>query len=202
MASKSAKFDVTGPRGDLEFGELSTSDQFLIERSLKKGATRREVMSWLMASGATIAAAGGLVSSASEVLAMTPKKGGNVRLASNQHGPADTLDPILFTQSIDYGRGRMIYNNLVRFNEDLTVGPELATEWESNPDATEWTFKLRKGVEWHDGSKFGADDVVYSLMRHLGKDSLSKAKVLVGSVNEWVKGRRPDGESQTERARR
>ena len=80
-----------------------------------------------------------------------------------------------------------MYNNLVRFREDLTVGPELATEWESNPDATEWTFKLRKGVEWHDGSKFTADDVVYSMKRHLGENSPSKAKVLVGSVDDWIK---------------
>ncbi|MEM1199264.1 MAG: hypothetical protein AAGI06_08155, partial [Pseudomonadota bacterium] len=123
MAGKSTQFSVSNPCGDLNYGDLSANDRFVIERSLKQGATRREVMSWLMASGATIAGAGALVSSASEALAMTPKKGGKVRLASNQHGPADTLDPILFTQSIDYGRGRMIYNNLVRFNEDLTVGP-------------------------------------------------------------------------------
>ncbi|MEM7424787.1 MAG: ABC transporter substrate-binding protein [Pseudomonadota bacterium] len=187
MTVKIEKSGLLGSDGDLSFGDLSVNDQFLVKRALGKGANRREVMGWLMASGATIAAAGSIVSGASEALAMTPKKGGRVRVATNQHGPADTLDPILFTQSIDYGRGRMIYNNLVRFNEDLTVGPELALEWESNPDATEWTFKLRTDVEWHDGSKFTADDVVFSLQRHVGKDSKSKAKVLVASVDEWVK---------------
>ena len=178
---------VLGSNGDLDYLDLDTQTKFTLRRALEQGATRRDVMGWLMASGVTVAAAGSIAAGASQALAATPKKGGLVRLASNLHGPSDTLDPILFTQSIDYGRGRMIYNNLVRFNEDLTVGPELATGWEANADATEWTFTLRKDVEWHDGSKFSADDVVYSMMRHLGEDSPSKAKVLVASVAEWVK---------------
>ena len=169
------------------FRELGQHDQDVVKAALKSGATRREVMGWLMASGATIGMAGSIVNGASDVLAATPKKGGNMRFAWDLHGPSDTLDPILFTSSLDYGRGRIHYNNLCRFNEDLTVGPELATEWEANSTATEWTFKIRKGVEFHDGSKLTADDVVFSMMRHIGEESPSKAKVLVGTVKEWVK---------------
>ena len=173
--------------GDLGFNDLSAMDREVIKSALRQGATRREVMGYLMASGATIAAAGSIVTGAQDALAMTPKKGGQIRFAWDLHGPSDTLDPILFTSSLDYGRGRLNYNNLTRFREDLTVGPELATEWEANADVTEWTFKLRQGVEFHDGSKFTADDVVYSMKRHLGKESLSKAKVLVAGVKDWVK---------------
>lgn len=173
--------------GDLGFSDLSAMDREVVKSALRRGATRREVMGLLMASGATIAAAGSIVSGASEAIAMTPKKGGQIRFAWDLHGPSDTLDPILFTSSLDYGRGRLNYNNLTRFKEDLTVGPELATEWEANADVTEWTFKLRTGVKFHDGSPFTADDVVYSMNRHLGKDSKSKAKVLVADVTEWKK---------------
>ncbi|MEM7426274.1 MAG: ABC transporter substrate-binding protein [Pseudomonadota bacterium] len=173
--------------GDLGYSDLSPMDREVVKSALRRGATRREVMAYLMASGATIAAAGSIVTGASEAIAMTPKKGGQVRFAWDLHGPSDTLDPILFTSSLDYGRGRLNYNNLTRFKEDLTVGPELATEWEANADVTEWTFKLRKGVKFHDGSDFTADDVVYSMSRHLGKDSKSKAKVLVADVTEWKK---------------
>lgn len=140
-----------------------------------------------MASGATVAAAGSIFASAQDALAATPKKGGQVRFAWDLHGPSDTMDPILFTSSIDYGRGRLTYNNLCRLGEDLTASPELASSFEANDTATEWTFKLQKNVEWHDGSKFTADDVIYSMMRHIGEESASKAKVLVGSVKEWVK---------------
>ncbi len=41
--------------------------------------------------------------------------------------------------------------------------PNLATEWSANDDATEWTFKLREGVKFHDGTDFDAGDVVYTL---------------------------------------
>ena len=173
--------------GDLAYEDLNPVDKGLIDSALRRGASRREVMGYLVASGATIAAAGSIFAGAQEALAATPKKGGSIRFAWDLHGPSDTLDPILFTSSLDYGRGRIHYNNLCRFREDLTVGPELATEWEANKDVTEWVFKLRKGVEWHDGSKFSADDVIYSMMRHLGEASTSKAKVLVADVKEWVK---------------
>ena len=166
---------------------LRPQDKSVLQTALATGASRREVMSWLMASGATVAAAGSIFASAQDALAATPKKGGQVRFAWDLHGPSDTMDPILFTSSIDYGRGRLTYNNLCRLGEDLTASPELASSFEANDTATEWTFKLQKNVEWHDGSKFTADDVIYSMMRHIGEESASKAKVLVGSVKEWVK---------------
>lgn len=166
---------------------LRPQDKSVLQTALATGANRREVMSWLMASGATIAAAGSIFASAQDAFAATPKKGGQVRFAWDLHGPSDTMDPILFTSSIDYGRGRLTYNNLCRLGEDLTASPELASSFEANDTATEWTFKLQKNVEWHDGSKFTADDVIYSMMRHIGDESASKAKVLVGSVKEWVK---------------
>ena len=87
------------------YDQLSGYDKALLETALKRGATRREVMSWLIASGATIASAGSIVTAAGEALAQTPKKGGKIKLAYDLHGPSDTLDPVLFTSSIDYGRG-------------------------------------------------------------------------------------------------
>jgi peptide/nickel transport system substrate-binding protein len=183
-----SKFEEFGKLSSgIGFSDLNSSDKDAVLRGIQRGATRREVMTWLGAMGVTAAAAGTVFGGASDAIAATPKRGGQVRFAWDLHGPSDTLDPILFTSSLDYGRGRLTYNNLCRFNDDLTVGPELATEWAANSSATEWTFKLRKGVEFHDGSKMTADDVVYSMKRHMGKESPSKAKVLVAQVTEWIK---------------
>jgi peptide/nickel transport system substrate-binding protein len=166
---------------------LRPADASVIEDAIRRGATRRELLGMLMAAGMTAAVGGSVITAAGRAVAATPKKGGAVRFAWAQHGPSDTFDPILNTNSIDYARNRLTFNNLTRFKDDLSVEPELAEEFSSNADATEWTFKLRDGVTWHDGSKLTAEDVLYSMSRHLGEDSKSKAKVLFADVKEWVK---------------
>ena len=166
---------------------LSGADRETVETGLRRGATRREVMTWLIATGATIAAAGSIVSSAQTALAATPKKGGKIKYASDLHGPSDTLDPGLNTSNIDYTRGRTMYNSLCQINDDLSTRPELAEEYSANGDNSEWTFKLRKDVKFHDGTPFTADDVIYSMSRHYGEKSTSTAKTLVADVTEWKK---------------
>ncbi|MCH2516433.1 MAG: ABC transporter substrate-binding protein [Dehalococcoidia bacterium] len=54
-------------------------------------------------------------------------------------------------------------SRLVRPGESGEPEPNLATEWSANDDATEWIFKLRDGVKFHDGTSFDAADVVYTL---------------------------------------
>ena len=149
--------------------------------------SRRDFMQGLLAVGLTATTATAIVTGSFDVRAQTAKKGGRLRAAWSTHGPTDTLDPILFTEGLAYSRGRAHLNNLVQFNDDLSVRPELAENVEVNSNATEFTFELRKGVTFHDGKDFTADDVVYTMNRHMGEDSVSKAKTLVGMVSEWKK---------------
>lgn len=167
--------------------QLSPAERNHLMAMIKRGISRRDFMSYMTAMGATIAASGALFTGLSDAWAMTPKKGGKLIFAGDQHGPADTLDPALYTAAIDYFRGRMFYNSLTRLKDDLSYEPELAEEVISNSDATEWTFKLRKGVTFHDGKTMTADDVIYTMNRHLGADSISKASSLVGMVDRWEK---------------
>jgi peptide/nickel transport system substrate-binding protein len=176
-----------GERGSPAFGGLAAGDRNAIVRALRKGISRREAMALLMGAGITLAASAGILGTAGKALAQTPKRGGRIRAAMTQHGPADTLDPTLFTSSIDFTRGRAHYNGLIQLDDNIVPQPELAEEFSANADATEWTFKLRNGVEFHDGSKLTADDVIWSMNRHLGPDSKSKAKILVAGVKEWKK---------------
>jgi len=70
-----------------------------------------------------------------------------------------------------------VFNNLVTFNLEYTNGitenliGDLAESWEISDDGMTYTFHLRKGVQWHDGNPFTADDVVYSIERMTSKDT-------------------------------
>jgi peptide/nickel transport system substrate-binding protein len=55
-----------------------------------------------------------------------------------------------------------IYESLLRFDEKLQPQPNLATSWTVSKDALLYTFKLKRGVTWHDGKPFTAADVVYT----------------------------------------
>ena len=147
---------------------------------------RREFLGAMGALGLSATAAGGFLTSAS-VLAATPTKGGTAVYASNLHGPDDQMDPVVFTSSIDYTRGICTYNGLVQILDDMSLHGELAEEYSTNSNATEYTFKLQSGVEWHDGSPFTADDVIWSMNRHLGDDSTSVIKSFFAGVTEWKK---------------
>ena len=179
--------DDTSTKSELNYRNLTQSDKDLVAKLVKGGFSRREVLKLSMATGVSLVAAEHLLFDGKAVIAATPKKGGTVRMASDLHGPSDNTDPPLFTSGIDYVRGRAVYSSLIQHANDLTPQPELAETFEPNADASEWTFKLRKGVEWHDGSKFTADDVVYSMSRHQGEDSTSVIKSVMASVKEWKK---------------
>lgn len=61
-----------------------------------------------------------------------------------------------------------IYDNLIRFNPldgGATIIPDLATTWEVSDDGLSYTFHLRDGVVWHDGTPFTADDVIATFDR-------------------------------------
>lgn len=60
-----------------------------------------------------------------------------------------------------------IYEGLVRRNPQLQLEPALATEWSSDAAGLVWTFKLRPGVRFQDGTPFNADVVVQNFQRHL-----------------------------------
>jgi len=56
----------------------------------------------------------------------------------------------------------LVFSGLTRLGPDGTVLPDLAESWEVSPDARVYTFHLRRGVTWHDGRAFTADDVIFT----------------------------------------
>ena len=81
-------------------------------------------------------------------------------------GEPDSLDSMDTTTGTALIVTRQMQESLLGFEPGtLNVVPELATEWTPNADATEWTFKLREGVKFHDGTPFNADAVVFNFKR-------------------------------------
>lgn len=79
-----------------------------------------------------------------------------------------------------------VYEPLVALDRGLRLAPNLAVSW-SNPDATTWSFRLRPGVRFHDGSLLTAGDVAYSIMRLKGDETLgirSQLSEVTGAVVE------------------
>jgi peptide/nickel transport system substrate-binding protein len=178
------KVKPTGAIGNAAVPLLSDADQASLVDSLRRGATRRDVLARLMAAGVGVAAAGTLFAGARAALAATPNKGGNLRVAGFGSSTKDTLDPARGTFSTDYSRDYMFYNGLTRFDESLTPQPELAESWDASANAVEWVFKLRKGVEFHDGKALAAADVVYSILRLKDASVGSAGKPLADAIEE------------------
>jgi peptide/nickel transport system substrate-binding protein len=75
-----------------------------------------------------------------------------------------TLDPHSQNHATTHGILQHTYEGLVRYTKDFAVEPSLATSWRLI-SPTQYRFNLRKGVKFHDGSPFTADDVVFSYGR-------------------------------------
>ena len=77
---------------------------------------------------------------------------------------AFTLDPHMHFERVGILVNINMFDSLLHKNAKLEYEPSLATSWKALNDTT-WEFKLRQGVKFHDGSPFGADDVVFTFER-------------------------------------
>jgi peptide/nickel transport system substrate-binding protein len=92
-----------------------------------------------------------------------PATGGTIRVAIQK--PAAALDPIAMQDLGSYGVIAMCFEFLCTLGEGGDIAPGLAESWEPNEDGSVWTFNLRQGVKWQDGTDFTSADVAASLDR-------------------------------------
>ena len=159
----------------------TASDDAMVENAIRRGATRRELLTMLLAGGVALSAGGLVLGRASNAVAATPKSGGNLKAAGWSSSTADTLDPAKASLSTDYVRCCSLYNRLTFIDKAGVTQMELAESFESK-DAKTWTVKLRKGVTFHDGKELTADDVVFSLKRHLDPGVGSKVAKIAAQM--------------------
>ena len=150
------------------------------ETTKMTGFTRREVL----ASGAAAGAMAAGLSFAPGIARAAPKKGGTLRLGIGHGSTTDTHDPATWTDLYMQVVGNASYNYLTEVSNSGELVPELAQSWDVSPDAKVWTFKLRKGVEFHNGKTLDSGDVIASINHHLGEDSKSAAKAILDPIAE------------------
>jgi peptide/nickel transport system substrate-binding protein len=113
----------------------------------------------------------------------TPRPGGTLTVAVVTSGAAETLSIFSGFNTPDFVRIYSLYDLLFFIGEGGEVKPGLVEVATPNADATEWTFELRRGVTWHDGKAFDADDVVYTIKNSWGNPENAYNAVLSDIVD-------------------
>src|SRR3954468_18507451 len=90
-----------------------------------------------------------------------------VTLRVSNVGDVQSMDPHSLNETLQLSFTASVYEALVGRDKQMNLVPLLATKW-TQPSPTVWRFELRKGVKFHDGTSFTADDVVFSFTRAAG----------------------------------
>ena len=114
--------------------------------------------------------------------ARAAKKGGVMRMGKGHGQTVDSLDPGTHENGFMLALVQGYNNYLTEVAGDGSLVGQLAESWEASADAVTWTFKLRKGVTYHNGREVTAEDVVASINHHRGEDSQSAAKPIVAPI--------------------
>lgn len=96
------------------------------------------------------------------------------------------LDPMLTTIGDEYIYDNLVFNGLTRMDENQAILPDLAEAWDYSPDLKRWTFHLRQGVKFHDGTVMSSADVVAMFNRLLDKATAAPSRsnyTMVSSID-------------------
>src|SRR5881409_2876752 len=89
-----------------------------------------------------------------------PASGGTVTIPIGADPTLNPWSPNAFIESLFINR--VLFDGVTKPGKDLAPAPDLAESWTTASDGLSWTFKLRSGVKWSDGTAFSADDVAFT----------------------------------------
>ncbi len=147
--------------------------EFYAGLAAKGRMDRREFLGRAAALGVTAAFASTLLSSAAR--AQGAVKGGTMKVGMSGGESTNSLDPATYASQTPFMNGNMFGEKLVDVKPDNSIESRLATEVGSSPDAKVWTFKIRKGVQFHNGKEMTPADVLATMERHSDENSKSGA---------------------------
>jgi peptide/nickel transport system substrate-binding protein len=129
---------------------------------------------------AASAALSGLAMTGLPAFGQAPRRGGTLRVSVDQ--AVSKLNPLVTRVNPEYLVAELLYSGLTRLKVDMSPEPDLAESWTNSTDLLEWTFALRKGVSFHDGSPCTAADVVATFEAILDAKTASPARQNVGPI--------------------
>ncbi|MDA7964731.1 ABC transporter substrate-binding protein [Ruegeria sp.] len=151
--------------------------------------TRREFMGKAAALGVSAAMASTMFADAAR--AAGPKKGGDLKFGLFGGEATNSLDPATYASSVPQTNGKQFGDLLVDVAGDGSVETVLAESFEGSADAKVWTFKIRKGVEFHNGKTLTSEDVLKTMQRHSDENSKSGAL----GIMKGIESMKADGDN-------
>ena len=152
---------------------MSNELDYLSRRVVAGKLSRRDFLGRAAALGVTAPFANSLLSSAAK--AAGPMKGGIIKAGMQGGEATNSLDPASFLSQVPFTFGKSWGEYLVALTPEGGLENRIAEEIGASDDAKEWTFKIRDGIEFHNGKTVTADDVLQTLERHSNEESKSGA---------------------------
>lgn len=140
---------------------------------------RRQFIEGATALGLTTAAA---VTMSAKIADAAPNKGGHLRIGVGHGSTTDSTDPATYENGFVNAVFHPVHGRLTEVTSTHGLTGEVAESWEASDDAKQWTFKLRKGIEHHNGKTVTTDDVIASINHHRSEDSKSGAKAIMTPI--------------------
>ncbi len=188
--------DQVAPRGNLTIA-ARLSRREAVKRALAVGLGVSAVSTLLAACGT--AGGGGQATATSGPVAAGASPAGRAtakpastpggKLAIGLSSDPATMDPHFSTSVVDRQVYQAIFDKLVDIDERLTIVPQLAARWEITDEGKTYTFTLREGVQFHDGTPFNAEAVKVNLERMLRRENASPRR---GEIEQVTRVEAPD----------
>ena len=160
-------FDLRDPMFGLTAGQLSGPS-----------LNRRTVLR-LMAAAGTLTATHLLSGAPGDGIARAAgRSGGTLNCGWSGVGEITTLDPARINQVVQFQITSNVLSGLMHINRDLIAEGDLAESWEVTDDGRVYIFRLRKGVTFHNGDPFDADDVLFTYNRSKDPQKSIHSRVL------------------------
>jgi peptide/nickel transport system substrate-binding protein len=162
---------------------MSRELDYLAREAVRGRLNRREFLGRAAALGLTLPAASKLLTATA--LAQGPQRGGDLICGLVGGESTNSLDPATWLSQVPQIFGKCWGETLIyAAPEDGSPKGLLAESWEASDDVKQWTFKIRKGVRFHDGKEMTPDDVLATFKRHSDPNAKSGALGVMENIAE------------------